>query len=83
VYRSVFAEKQQFPRILIENIKNITLPKVNVEYFEKIKKLVNTILKTKINNPQADTSAQESEIDRLIYALYDLTEEEIKITEKM
>jgi hypothetical protein len=31
----------------------------------------------------ADTSAQEAELDRLIYALYDLTEEEIKIVVKL
>jgi len=50
---------------------------------ESIADKVKKIILLKQNNPQADTSAQESEIDRLIYALYDLTEEEIKITEKM
>ena len=33
-------------------------------------------------NPSADTSALESEIDRLVYQLYGLTEEEIKIVEE-
>ena len=33
-------------------------------------------------NPSADTSALESEIDRLVYLLYGLTEEEIKIVEQ-
>ena len=33
-------------------------------------------------NPSADTSALESEIDRLVYQLYGLTEEEIKIVEQ-
>ena len=31
--------------------------------------------------PQADTSKLESEIDQLVYQLYGLTEEEIKIVE--
>lgn len=32
-------------------------------------------------NPKADTSALEREIDRLVYGLYELTEEEIAIVE--
>ena len=32
-------------------------------------------------NPAADTSALEREIDRLVYALYGLTEEEIAVVE--
>jgi len=43
---------------------------------------VKTILKAKSANPSADTTALESEIDRLVYQLYGLTEEEIAIIEK-
>jgi hypothetical protein len=32
-------------------------------------------------NPSADTTDLENEIDQLVYGLYDLTEEEIKIVE--
>jgi hypothetical protein len=39
------------------------------------------ILATKKDNPQADTSDWEKEIDGLVYKLYDLTEEEIRIIE--
>ncbi len=39
------------------------------------------ILKTKKSNPQADTTELEREIDLLVYQLYGLTEEEIKIIE--
>ena len=42
---------------------------------------VNEILSDKYSNPSADTSALESEIDRLVYQLYGLTEEEIRIVE--
>ncbi len=35
----------------------------------------------KQSDPTVDTSAQEAEIDRLVYALYGLSEEEIKIVE--
>jgi len=43
---------------------------------------VKTILKAKSANLSADTTALESEIDRLVYQLYGLTEEEIKIVEE-
>ncbi|MDP3682374.1 MAG: TaqI-like C-terminal specificity domain-containing protein, partial [Ignavibacteria bacterium] len=47
----------------------------------KIEKLVDKILSAKKKNPEADTSALETEIDKLVYQLYGLTEEEIKIVE--
>jgi REP element-mobilizing transposase RayT/type I restriction-modification system DNA methylase subunit len=51
----------------------------------KVKELVATIadriLSTKQANPAADTTALEREIDQQVYALYDLTPEEIAIVE--
>jgi hypothetical protein len=44
--------------------------------------LVDKILATKKKDPNADTSALEKEIDCLVYQLYGLTEEEIKIVEQ-
>ncbi|WP_260439130.1 hypothetical protein [Flavobacterium branchiophilum] len=37
---------------------------------------------TKKDNPSADTSALEREIDLMVYELYGLSEEEIAIVEK-
>jgi len=42
---------------------------------------VDEILKLKKENPQADTIALEAEIDKMVYELYELTEEEISIVE--
>jgi type II restriction/modification system DNA methylase subunit YeeA len=42
---------------------------------------VDEILKAKKNNPDSNTAALEKEIDNLVYQLYGLTEEEIKIVE--
>ena len=39
-------------------------------------------IEIKKNDPSDDTSALESEIDRLVYQLYGQTDEEIKIVEK-
>ena len=43
--------------------------------------LVSQILSLKQSDPQADTSALEAEIDQMVYKLYGLTEDEIKIVE--
>ncbi len=39
------------------------------------------ILAAKKQNPQSDTTALECQIDQLVYQLYELTEEEIRIVE--
>ena len=41
----------------------------------------NQIFEQKRENPQADTSALEAEIDQMVYALYNLTPEEITLIE--
>ncbi|WP_430410225.1 DUF7149 domain-containing protein [Kordia sp.] len=41
----------------------------------------NQILSVKKDNPQADTSKLENEIDQMVYELYGLTEDEIQIVE--
>lgn len=48
---------------------------------EAIVKLVDRILTAKRRDPVADVSELEREIDQLVYALYGLTPEEIKIVE--
>ena len=50
-------------------------------FVSRIEALVAEILTRKGQEPQADTRAQEAEIDRLVYALYGLTEEEIAVVE--
>lgn len=62
-------------------IENIPIPIVTKSKRQHIITLVDHILTTKKANPQADTSEWEKEIDRLVYELYGLTEEEIKIVE--
>jgi hypothetical protein len=43
--------------------------------------LVERILQAKRDNPRADVTEWEREIDRLVYALYGLTEDEIAVVE--
>ena len=51
------------------------------KYERPIIALVDKILAAKKANPQADTSSWEREIDGLVYELYGLTEDEVKVVE--
>ena len=44
-------------------------------------RLVDDILAAKSANPEADTPEQESEVDRLVYELYGLTDGEVEAVE--
>ena len=46
-----------------------------------VEMLVDRILDAKAADPDADTAALEKEIDKRVYALYNLTEKEIAIVE--
>ena len=54
---------------------------VKKELASQIESLIDEILTEKETNPEADTHLLEARIDKLVYQLYDLTEEEIKIIE--
>ena len=64
-----------------EPLLNIPIPKLLNDKQKPIINLVDKIITTKKANPEADTSALENEIDQLVYELYDITDEEIKIIE--
>jgi type II restriction/modification system DNA methylase subunit YeeA len=57
----------------------ISIPKKNIE--EKISKITEDIFNMKKQNPAADSTSLESEIDHLVYELYGLSEEEIAVVE--
>ncbi|MDP3928271.1 MAG: Eco57I restriction-modification methylase domain-containing protein, partial [Bacteroidota bacterium] len=59
----------------------IPVKQINREQEKPFVKLVSTILSIKKQNPSADTTDLENQIDQLVYQLYDLTQEEIKIIE--
>lgn len=83
VYRILFAEKMQFPRILLENLKVIPIPRnINKSVQQgRILQLVDQVLLAKKDAPSVETAELEKEIDQLVYKLYGLTEEEIRIVE--
>jgi hypothetical protein len=69
-------------RFDIPYLEQLPIPNIPESYQSRLIPLADEIIKTKNANPAADTSALEHEIDRLVYRLYGLTEEEIRIIEK-
>jgi hypothetical protein len=65
----------------VERIPIPPLTPQNQPIANQIIALVDQILSSKQQNPDADTSHLEHQIDQLAYKLYDLKEEEIKIIE--
>ena len=66
-----------FPYIRQSQLNFIPIPKILLSQQQPIIKLVDRILTEKHTNPLADILEQEKEIDRLVYALYGLTDDEI------
>ena len=62
-------------------VSQIPIPASAPEQQLEIEGRVEQILAQKKENPEADVSALEAEIDQLVYKLYDLTPEEIEIIE--
>ncbi|GAA7387865.1 class I SAM-dependent DNA methyltransferase [Helicobacter pylori] len=66
------------------NLEKIPIPQItksNKPTADKIIALVDKILQSKEKDPKANTQELEKEIDALVYQLYNLTDEEIKIIE--
>ena len=62
-------------------ISQIPIPQITAEAEVPFIEKVNQILTLKKEDPKADTSELEAEIDRMVYDLYELTEEEVLIVE--
>ncbi|MGN8507633.1 DUF7149 domain-containing protein [Helicobacter pylori] len=65
----------------LETLPIPQITKSNKPTVDKITALVDKILKAKEKDPKANTQGLEKEIDALVYQLYNLTDEEIKIIE--
>ncbi len=76
---------QSGTRWLNQHVKKIPIPPItpqNKHIVSQIEKLVDKILTAKKSNLEAKTSHWEKEIDQLVYKLYGLTEDEIRVVEK-
>ena len=83
MYKLTFEKtKGAFTKAKIYHYYELPVRKCADSEQEAIINKVNAILSAKYNNPFADTSTLELDIDQLIYQLYGLTDEEIKIIEE-
>ncbi|GAA8012600.1 class I SAM-dependent DNA methyltransferase [Helicobacter pylori] len=71
-YKKAFIERLPIPKITPQN----------QELADKITDGAKAILEAKEKDPKANTQQLEKEIDALVYELYNLTDEEIKIIEE-
>ena len=79
-----FWHKKVFPEglhIKIYQLKEIPIPVVNVTKQQSVIGLVDRILNAKRDNPNADTSSLEKQIDHIVYHLYGLTYDEIRVVD--
>jgi hypothetical protein len=74
-------DEDTFPQIMIRDIQKFAIPNEMNTYLEKIETIVDEILTKKSQYNSADTTDLENQIDQLVYQLYGLTEEEIKMVE--
>ena len=79
---------ETFPRISILDMKRFPLKEIDLSsnksrtIHDLIVNKVDQIINFKKHDPLMDLNSQDIEIDRLVYELYGLTEEEIKIVEE-
>ena len=71
-----------FPQVKLTHLKKLPIVLPDGQLGKDLAVLADKILNTKRDNPSADTSLCESEIDNLVYRLYDLSEEDIEMIEK-
>jgi len=74
-------QRETFPQFKVNELADFPLPKDGDEHRDQIAKLVDRILGAKQRDSEEDTGALEREIDELVYTLYGLTGEEIKLVE--
>jgi len=82
IWKRKFSDgKALFPKVKKSQLIEIPIANVNFENQKPIIELVNSIFISKSKNNHIDTHKIEVEIDKLVYKIYGLTEDEIKIIE--
>jgi 23S rRNA G2445 N2-methylase RlmL len=74
-------QRGTFPQFKVNELAIFPIPKTFEQYREVLVNHVTEILAAKRNDPAADTIVLEHDIDRLVYQLYGLSEEEIRMVE--
>ena len=75
------AKKDDFTQLTLNDIRNIRIPIPNKDIKGKFEDIIDMILNAKKEDSNSETALLEKEIDRMVYALYGLTEEEIRMVD--
>ena len=81
VHRFIFCSAVRTMHFANHYVGKIPVPLATKEQQQPIVELVEQIMAAKRDDPGADTSSLEREIDALVYALYGVTEAEIAVVE--
>ena len=81
VRKVIGSDEGGFIRLFSIHVEKFPVPAASPEKQKVVERLVDRILAAKQRDAEADVSAWEREIDQLVYALYGLTPEKIKIVE--
>ena len=66
----------------IYELEQIPIPEIGIDSQKELLGIINNIVSLKMSNPYHDTSVLEKQIDNIVYQLYGLTGDEIKIIEQ-
>ncbi|TPE46206.1 DUF7149 domain-containing protein [Pontibacter mangrovi] len=78
---SANSSKDAFPKVLLQDLRNLPIATPDEETRASITQLVEQILSIKQADAAADTSELEAEVDVLVYRLYGLTYEEVLLVD--
>ncbi|MCX6250599.1 MAG: Eco57I restriction-modification methylase domain-containing protein [Bacteroidetes bacterium] len=81
IKNKLVTNEQAFPQILMTDLESLPILTIGLIEQKPYLSLVDRILEAKDNDVQAEITEMEDEIDQLVYKLYGLTEEEIRIVE--
>jgi adenine-specific DNA-methyltransferase len=90
---SANAFKGTFPKVLLQDLRGLPVPKAETKIQNEIGKVVNQLLQlnqektetklaTQVSHLQSKIDYCENRINEIVYSLYDLSSEEIKIIEE-
>jgi len=71
-----------FPKIRLEEFKKLPIPTDNT-FAKELAEIVNQMILFKAANTSSEISSLENKLDKLVYKIYGLTQDEIKIVEKI
>lgn len=82
-FRKFYSEEDDlFPKIKVNELKRLPFKQPSIKIEQKLADFTRKILEEKEKNSGFDSLVIENQIDQLVYQLYGLAEEEIKIVEQ-